>query len=62
VGQPEKCIVVEDRTGDRARKRVADDQIDYVGQEEHEGYHIELQAVAAMLRSGQFSEAVQFEI
>lgn len=50
------------RTGDRVKQR-PDGQIDYVGRQDHQvkvrGYRIELEAVeTAMLRTGQFSEAV----
>ncbi|KAJ5089112.1 hypothetical protein N7532_007796 [Penicillium argentinense] len=54
------------RTGDRVKKR-PDGQIDYVGRQDHQvkvrGYRIELEAVeTAMIRTGQFSEAVALKV
>ncbi|KAJ5851695.1 uncharacterized protein N7529_011080 [Penicillium soppii] len=55
------------RTGDRVRRRIFDGQIDYLGRQDHQvkvrGYRIELEAVeAALLRTGQFSEAVAMKV
>ncbi|KAJ6107171.1 hypothetical protein N7523_008494 [Penicillium sp. IBT 18751x] len=54
------------RTGDRVRMR-PDGQIDYIGRQDHQvkvcGYRIELEAVEmAMLRTGQFTEAVALKV
>ncbi|ODM16134.1 hypothetical protein SI65_08568 [Aspergillus cristatus] len=55
------------RTGDIVRRRVTDGQIDYVGRRDHQvkirGFRIELEAVeAAMLKTGQFSQAVALKV
>lgn len=54
------------RTGDRVKRR-ADGEINYVGRQDHQvkvrGYRVELEAVeTAMLRTGQFSEAVALKV
>lgn len=55
------------RTGDIVRRRATDGQIDYVGRRDHQvkirGFRIELEAVeAAMLKTGQFSQAVALKV
>lgn len=55
------------RTGDIVRRRVTDDQIDYVGRRDHQvkirGFRVELNAVeAAMLNTGQFSQVVALKV
>jgi acyl-coenzyme A synthetase/AMP-(fatty) acid ligase len=75
-GKNKACfIVVEEvenidrfyRTGDGVRRRIADSQLGYLGCQDHQvqvrGYRIKLEAVeAAMLRTGQFSEAATFKV
>lgn len=54
-------------TGDIVRRRISDGQIDYIGRRDNQvkvrGFRIELEAVeTAMLRTGQFSEAVALKV
>lgn len=55
------------RTGDRVRRRISNNQIDYLGRQDHQvkvrGYRIELEAVeAAILKTRQFSEVAALKV